>query len=395
MRLNFIWASAALAILLACSRAPAPNALKESWNRINHPAQMGEYIFEFDALPAHGQHEAEVWSGDYWPTYKSGIAQRWQLYGLTASTAYPLLQPDEWTSFDLKILSPAEKYDLYAGQYDFPLTLAERDRTMALRAIKDSPDYIPGFTIPSWEGLCHGWAPATLVYSEPNPVTLTNADGLEIPFGSADIKALLSLLMDEGLGSNVRFLGRRCEADFAELQMKLRSGEIDKRTYDWIVEGLACRDTNAGSFHIVLANELGLHKKGFLADISRDYQVWNQGLYEYSSQFGEIKQQKSPNSAPATVYEVEVETSVQYIQEMNNAWNAEGSLDGRIFGTVYYRYRLELNAAREIIGGAWISENRPDFLWGMTRARGTNLLPKLAEIYQASTGEALFSPQVR
>jgi hypothetical protein len=356
---------------------------------------MGEYTFQIDELPLSGQHQNEVWSGDYWPTYLGGAAQRWQLYGLTASAAYPLLQADEWSSFDLKLLSPAEKYDLYAGRYDFPLTLAERERTAVLRSIKDSPEYMPGYTIPSWEGLCHGWAPATLHYKEPLPVTLTNADGLAIPFASADIKALLSLLMHEALGSQHRFLGRRCEADFADLQMKLDRGEIDKRIYDWIVEGLACRDTNAGSFHVVLANELGLNKKGFMADISRDYQVWNQGLYSYVSQFGDIKRQKSPRAALDTVYEVEVITTVQYIQETGNAWEAEGTRDGYIFGEASYHYRLELNASREIIGGAWISEERPDFLWDMTRAQSTNLLPKLAEIYQASTGEALFLPQLR
>jgi hypothetical protein len=351
---------------------------------------MGEYIFQIDELPLRGQHENEVWSGDYWPTYRGGASQRWQLYGLRASVAYPLLKDKEWTSFDLKLLSPAEKYDLYTVRYDFPLTLAERARTSALRAIEGSPDYIPGYMIPSWEGLCHGWAPATLQYKEPQAITLTNADGLEIPFGSADIKALLSLLMDEGLGSQHRFLGRRCEADFADLQLKLNRGEIDKRTYEWIVESLACRDTNAGSFHVVLTNELGLNKKGFLADLSRGYQVWNQGLFSYDSQLGEIKRQKSPRAAFDTVYEVDVITTVQYIQETGNDWEAEGTRNGFIFGEAAYQYRLELNAAREIIGGVWISEDRPDFLWDMTRAQSTNLLPKLEEIYQASTGDPLF-----
>jgi hypothetical protein len=28
-----------------------------------------------------------------------------------------------------------------------------------------------------------------------------------------------------------------------------------------------------------------------------------------------------------------------------------------------YNYRLELNAEGQIIGGAWLDDNRPDFLW--------------------------------
>ncbi len=43
---------------------------------------------------------------------------------------------------DLKILSPAEKYDIYVGRYDYPTVQSEWKRTNPEDA--------------HWEGLCHG-----------------------------------------------------------------------------------------------------------------------------------------------------------------------------------------------------------------------------------------------
>lgn len=380
-----------LGLLLGCAAPEPVNRLKESWNSSNDPSLMGRYTFAFDAMPTEGQNKTPVWSGDYWPSYRGGLAQRWlAAYELKDATAYPLLGKDTWLSVDLKTLSPAEKYDLYTGHYDFRLTRWERERTKALKAVEGSESFERGFTIPSWEGLCHGWAPATIHYQEPQPVELSNPDGLKIPFGSADIKGLLSLLMHEGRGSRVRFLGQRCEADFAQLQFDLSSGAIDQATYDKALQSLACRDTNAGSFHTVLANELGLRSQAFLADVRRDREVWNQGLYEYKSEVGPVLEQATPGAAPGTVYEVHVNTVVAFIQESISNWEAEGMQDGRIFGRLYYEYRLELNAQREIIGGAWISEERPDFLWDRSRPRSSRLLSQLPALYKAATGEELF-----
>ncbi|MCX6131228.1 MAG: hypothetical protein NTX25_19485 [Proteobacteria bacterium] len=379
------------ALLFACSQPARHSTLKETWNYSNNPERLGQYSFRYDELPSSGQHASVVWSGDYWPSYKGGIAQRWLLdSNILENAAYPILKNGEWTTAELKALSPAEKYDLYTGDYSFALTRSERQRTGALYAIEGSESYFPGYSIPEWEGLCHGWAPATLDYLEPKAISVSNPDGLWIPFASADIKALLSLLMHEAEGTTSQILGRRCEADFGQLQLDLSAGRIDKKTYDSIVESSACRDTNAGSFHVVLANELGKYHHGFLADIRRDQEVWNQGLYDYVSSAGPIETKKSEGAAPETVFELDVTTTVHYIREVPSTWDAEAMQDGGILGQASYRYRLELNQDHEIVGGAWLSEERPDFLWTMTRARSSKLMNKLPELYKLATGDELF-----
>ncbi|NBX17181.1 MAG: hypothetical protein EBR09_07440, partial [Proteobacteria bacterium] len=67
------------------------------------------------------------------------------------------------------------------GRFDFPTVQSERRRTSPAAA--------------AWEGLCHGWAPASLEFNEPEPVTVTGENNIKIPFGSSDIKALLSWYM--------------------------------------------------------------------------------------------------------------------------------------------------------------------------------------------------------
>lgn len=46
---------------------------------------------------------------------------------------------------------------------------------------------------------------AALEYAQPNPVVLTNADGIQIPFGASDVKALLTYYV---AGKNVHGTGR-------------------------------------------------------------------------------------------------------------------------------------------------------------------------------------------
>lgn len=81
---------------------------------------------------------------------------------------------------ELAQLSPAEKYDLARGRYDYPLT----------GSVLDDPTVNP-FADPS-SGICHGSAPAAVAQAEPQPVVVTNPDGVAVPFASADVKALLA-----------------------------------------------------------------------------------------------------------------------------------------------------------------------------------------------------------
>lgn len=377
-------------VLMACRPNEAPNSLKEAWNPINHPQRFeANYEFRLDQLPDAGEAQGPQWSGDYWPSDKGGIAYRWNASGgIKEKVAYTLPSKEQWSSIDTRSLSPAEKYDIFAGDANFTLTRLERSRTRVLASLPDSSEYVPGFQIQSWEGLCHGWAPASILYEEPAPVTLRSPDGIEVAFGSADIKALLTYAMHEGVGSRDEQLGSRCEANFGELRRQLQEGKISQAAYQSAVESLSCRDTNAGSFHVVLSNELGKRQKAFIADVTRDFEVWNQGIVSYRSERADVKKQRSPDAAPETVYEVDVATEIKYINEIKSTWNANGRQ--QIYKQADYRYRLELNEDQEIVGGKWLSEDRPDFLWRKSRPLVSQRLSRLPEIYKASTGQSFF-----
>lgn len=48
---------------------------------------------------------------------------------------------------------------------------------------------------------------------QPDAVTLKNADGITIPFGSSDVKALLSYFLAEYNTVPTPYLGERCNID--------------------------------------------------------------------------------------------------------------------------------------------------------------------------------------
>ena len=234
---------------------------KARWDAPNSPSIMDTYVggygysYMLKDLPMSGKLSQRPWSGGYWPTHEGGITYRWNMpanypeerYG------YDILRRSELQNYDLRALSPSEKFDLLLGRYNFPYTRKERKRTRIMRTVPGNPRYVPGFKIPRWEGLCHAWAPATLSFREPRPVKVKNRDGLVIPFGSSDIKALLTFFLHHREG-RTRFLGKRCEFDLDDLTQRYRRGEISRSYY--YEQRRACEDTNAGAFHVVLTNQI-------------------------------------------------------------------------------------------------------------------------------------------
>ena len=52
-----------------------------------------------------------------------------------------------------------------------------------------------------------------------------------------------------------------------------------------------------------------------------------------------------------------------------------------------YRYVLELDSEDNIIGGEWVSFDRPDFLWKQAKPEFQGFFAPLEKIYQASVGK--------
>ena len=152
------------------------------WDRSNNPNNWWYApVKTLSSLPSSGRTARATWSDTYWPNNKGGIASRWQT---GQSFGYRLLQLSELRRMGpsgLRTLSPAEKFDIYNNRLDYPTVKSEWRRT--------SPSN------PNWFGLCHGWAPASKLFREPGPVTLTASNGIRVPFGSSDVKALLTYLL--------------------------------------------------------------------------------------------------------------------------------------------------------------------------------------------------------
>lgn len=280
------------------------------------------------------------------------------------------------TQDQLAKLSAAEKYDLYKGNYNLKLT-------------KEVLNYTGPFK-QYWEGICNGWSSAAIEFHEPKAKVVTNKDGLRIPFGSSDLKALLSYYhvsitrnwFAKKKGMSVARVGQRCKTTFSKESWFIQGG---KEYYKTVVNGTVvvnpvpqnCIDTNPGAFHIVAANQLGLRNKGFVAEAVRDNEIWNQPVYKYDSKVLEDTRSVRFNATEGTVRQVRVKTDIHYANDGGRIFWGTDVAEDEFYawfeatnGTDNYRsahktfeYYLDLNYRGEIIGGMWLSYDRPDFLW--------------------------------
>lgn len=347
------------------------SAFAEKWNRSNNPDYFNVIIGKsveknIHKLPlkASLKDDRYGWSESYWPSYLGGIAYRWN---------HPFPNPFEYefhtkeellrmSDDQIAQLSPAELYDIAMGDYSYRLT------KKVLK--KYSPDDL------WWEGICHGWALAALHYPEPDKSTLINKDGIRVSFGSSDVKALVS--MHDAFNSRGFYVrvGERCSA---EGKVVGEGSEEDFNQTPSIQDASkpACRDVNPGAFHIVLGSLIGIHSKGFVADVDRYNDVWNQPITGYESEIVKSIPLTSLDLKNGVSKKILVKTKMIYGEELqffsqaaldegeNNFVSKEpvtGTM-AQAFKAKNYEYILELNSSDNIIGGEWISETRPDMIW--------------------------------
>src|SRR5262249_43554658 len=51
------------------------------------------------------------------------------------------------------------------------------------------------------------------------------------------------------------------------------------------VKSSAVFDTNPGTWHLAIVNQIGVGKRGFIMDETYDYEVWNQPVYAYEYRY--------------------------------------------------------------------------------------------------------------
>jgi hypothetical protein len=305
------------------------------------------------------------WSETYWPSNVGGIAYRWnstnpQPFKYKLKTKEELVKMSET---ELSELSPAELYDISMGDYSYSLT----KKVLS----KFSPDDL------WWEGICHGWSLAASNYAEPDKTVVTNKDGIKVPFGSSDVKGLLA--MHDAFNSKGLYVrvGDRCavpgKAAGEALPEDGQVPTVSKKDS----EKAECADVNAGAFHIVLASMIGLNSHGFVADVDRYNDVWNQPVTGYESVIVGEETLSAKDIKGGVSRKVRMKTKMTFGEELV-FYSAEEAAKGEVgfvskepvtgtpaqtFKSRDYEYVLELDLAGNIIGGEWISEGRPDMLW--------------------------------
>ncbi len=351
------------------------SALAEKWNRSNNPdffnviiGKSVEKNFQKLPLKASIKDDRYGWSESYWPSYLGGIAYRWNHpfpnpFSYEFHTKEELLQMSE---DQLAQLSPAELYDIAMGDYSYKLTKKVLN--------KYSPDDL------WWEGICHGWALAALHYPEPDKTSLINKDGIRVSFGSSDVKALVS--MHDAFNSRGFYVrvGDRCAAE-GKVVGEGSEEDFNQTPSSQDASKSACRDVNPGAFHIVLGSLIGIHSKGFVADVDRYNDVWNQPVTGYESEIIKSLPLSKTDLKNGVSKKIQIKTKMIYGEELQfftqsaldegeNNFVSKEPVTGTIaqaFKAKNYEYILELSSSDNIMGGEWISETRPDMIWMKTK----------------------------
>lgn len=334
----------------------------DRWNGANSPAGISRITgkpvnYRLSALPLRAElsNPHYIWSDTFWPAKLGGIAYRWNNEPNPEPFKYRLLSKMEVKAAsvsDLERLSPSEKYDIYMGNYNYPLT----KKVLSMNSPRDL----------WWEGICHGWAQAAVMHIEPARNDLRNPDGVLVPFGSSDVKGLIDFYYAKVHQTNKRFqVGKRCKA------VGKVPGEGDRRDRVTAEPSASarnsadCSDVNAGAFHVVMANMIGLNDKGLVVEIDRYNDVWNQPVGKYDAEIISRNGNK-----------VHVRMNMTYGEELNLLTPEEANDVGGFMSMFHvtgtpanttrnriYDYILELDNMGNIVGGEWISNSRPDFLW--------------------------------
>jgi hypothetical protein len=350
----------------------------ELFDGANNPNNFGRIagmslLHNFDSLPLQGNLSDDRlgWSESYWPSNKGGIAYRWnhpdpQPFKFRTHTREEV---SRMSATEMGQLSPAELYDISNDDFNYTLTR----NTLRRYSPRDL----------WWEGICHGWAQAASHYPEPAAVTVTSKSGIKVPFGSSDVKALLAMHEAYNFGGKSGFVGVRCKASGKV------EGEGDERDRNphfpspEIANGPGCRDTNAGAFHVVITNMLGILGKGFVADIDRFGDVWNQPITNYTSNVIGEEPVTPEHRSFGIERRIKVKMQMFYGEELKfytPELAATGALNfvsklpvtmtpSQINLSKTYTYVLEINRFGNIIGGEWISSTRPDFMWMFERSK--------------------------
>lgn len=328
----------------------------------------------------------EAWSGYYWPNFVGGLGFRYNDRHFpkgrwNKSLRYVRRHPSNRTS--LELLSPSEKYDLAMG-----ISPEEAGSLTTRQWRLGQAEYDQTGKVAIWQGICNGWAGASINFPNPtHSVTVPSARG-NITFQPDDIKALGSLLYAHGKFESV-FAGRRCN----EEHPRMRRGRAIQPE---------CFDVNPADWHLIVTQQLGMNQKPLIIDYINSIEVWNKPVIGYDlSYFDPLNSRTESENFMAvvrplsqmrnrayrgreTVYVVGVSMNTTLLFGADSEDTTHVEIKSR-----EYDYTLELDASYRIVGGEWITQQHPDFAW---RPLSSTLPMTDGDIYVQDLGPALDLP---
>jgi len=373
--------------------------IKGDFEKAQHPFTFfaGEFTKDITKLPLTGKGQFDPWSGSYWPMRNAQISVRYDrgvknTIGVWDATINKFSkyynwkesvelykQPDDHVqnfpsnirNFIENFYSPSEKYDYLVGDYNY--TLTRYQKWIGTRFAKDND-------IPTWYGLCHGWAPAAYYFRKPlKIVTLFASDGrTRIKFFPDDIKALATAFLANSYYVT-RFVGEICPfADPKDIKSDPDTGlYIDPK----------CSSLNPATFFLILTNQLGINGKDFVLDPAADPEKWNQPVKSYNLRYYNLLTNKFHSTAvEAKIPFAGLENSdnlflkflsrrankdtdsvVGVLMEVEYALEAQPIRGDKplrdFYQTDQYVASLELDKDNNIIGGEWRFNKHPNFAW--------------------------------
>ncbi len=258
--LLFVFLSACSDAPVAVSSSPGSGDHRMRWTSNDHPRLFDLPLqYKLSELPRSGEAATAPWTGNYWPTYQDNINYRWD----GPTTQSPAAKYGE--AFGVKNLEDriSRYYGIESTREATPCTThKECDKSVGEKCAKRHGDD-SGRCVPHWWGICHAWAPASILSAEPlEPVTHQG-----VTFKVQDIKALLTLAYND---VDAMAVSGRCFDDNS-------AGRIEFDTHGRPTNQ-DCIDTNPGTLHLLLANLLGVEKRSFVEDRTFDDEVWNQPI---------------------------------------------------------------------------------------------------------------------
>ena len=240
-----------------------PDGKSEAWGSADRPELFNpnlEYLAS--ALPATGEARNIPWAGNYWPVYEDSINKKWGA-GDPASTKYG-------RAFGVTGVEDAVSryHGIDAQSSRTACTQTSQCNSSLGESCSIRTGQTSGRCIPTWWGICHAWAPAAILLPEPKHAVTYNG----VEFKVQDVKALLTLAHDR---TETKFVSLRCDAlDSANEITFDKYGRPNGAT-------ASCKDTNPGTFHVLMTNYLGKQGESFVYDRTWDSEVWNQPLRGY------------------------------------------------------------------------------------------------------------------